>query len=451
MDAIVLVDRTGTIQLFNAAAERVFGCPAAEACGGPIERFLSPEFRAILKDCRQGFLETDGAPRSLFAPDELTAIRANGAVFPVEATISSVDAAEQGLCTIILRDINERKRAEEEIRRLRLEQVYLREEIAAERNVGEFVGSSAVLRQILKHIQTVGPSDSTVLITGETGTGKELVARAIHQASRRRGAPMVTVNCAALSAGLIESEMFGHEKGAFTGAIARTIGRFELGDGGTIFLDEVGELSLEVQAKLLRVLQEGQFERVGSAKTVTADVRVIAATNRDLGKAVEQGRFRADLFYRLNVFPIHVPPLRERPEDITLLAKYFTAKYAANAGKRIDTCSTKALRALATYPWPGNVRELQNVIERAVLLSPGPELELGDWLRQPAGAPTASRIPRLDEVQRAHILKVLELTGWRVSGERGAARLLGLKPTTLRARMEKLQIRRGGPVQFNIS
>ena len=449
-DAIVLVDGAGTIQLFNEAAERVFGCSAAEACGGPMARFLSADFHTTLQGCLRAFLET-GAPRSLFAPGELTANRANGEVFPVEATISGVDGAEPGLCTLILRDINERKRAEEEIRRLRLEQVYLREEIAAERNVGEFVGASPALRRILTHIQTVAPSDSTVLITGETGSGKELVARAIHQASRRRNAPMVTVNCAALSAGLIESEMFGHERGAFTGAIARTVGRFELGDGGTIFLDEVGELTLEVQAKLLRVLQEGQFERVGSARAVTTDVRVIAATNRDLGKAVDEGRFRADLFYRLNVFPIHVPPLRERPEDITLLAKYFTAKYAAQAGKRIETCSAKALRALATYPWPGNIRELQNVIERAVLLSSSPELELGDWLHRPGGSPSASRIPRLDELQRTHILKVLELTGWRVGGERGAARVLGLKPTTLRARMDKLRISRPDPRGSNIS
>jgi transcriptional regulator with GAF, ATPase, and Fis domain len=290
-----------------------------------------------------------------------------------------------------------------------------------------------------------------VLVTGETGTGKELVARAIHQASRRRDAAMVTVNCAALSSGLIESEMFGHEKGAFTGAIARKIGRFELADGGTILLDEVGELSPEVQAKLLRVLQEGQFERVGSVKTVRVDVRVIAATNRDLAKAVADGRFRADLFYRLNVFPIQLPPLRERREDIPLVAKYFTAKYATQAGRRITTVSKKTLNTLTAYDWPGNVRELQNIIERAVLLSPGPELELGDWFRQPTDSPDASGVTTLHDLQRAHILKVLERTGWKVSGEGGAAKILGLKPTTLHARMAKLHIRRHGGPARNIS
>jgi PAS domain S-box-containing protein len=451
MDAIVLVDGAGTIRLFNPAAERVFGCTAAEVCGGPIGRFLSPEFRAAMADCFRCLGGTDGSPRSVFAPEGLTAIRASGEAFSVEATISSVDIAEQGLCTIILRDVEERKRAEDELRRLRLEQVYLREEIATVLHPTELIGSSRVLSQVLKHIATVAPSDSTVLVTGETGTGKELVARAIHRASRRRDAAMVTVNCAALSPGLIESEMFGHEKGAFTGAIARKVGRFELADNGSILLDEVGELSLEVQAKLLRVLQEGQFERVGSAKPVRVNVRVIAATNRDLAKAVAEGRFRADLFYRLNVFPIQLPPLRERREDIPLLAKYFTAKYAAQVGRRIETVSKKTLNALTAYHWPGNVRELQNVIERAVLLSRGRELELGDWFRQPTDSPDASGVATLAELQRAHIVKVLELTGWRVSGEGGAARILGLKPTTLHARMAKLRIHRNGGPARNIS
>jgi formate hydrogenlyase transcriptional activator len=367
--------------------------------------------------------------------------------FPLEATISGIDGAEPGLYAIILRDVEERKRAEDELRRLRLEQVYLREEIATVHHPSELIGSSRALSQVLQHIATVAPTDSTVLVTGETGTGKELVARAIHRASRRRDAAMVTVNCAALSPGLIESEMFGHEKGAFTGAITRKVGRFELADNGTILLDEVAELSPDVQAKLLRVLQEGQFERVGSAKPIRVNVRVIAATNRDLAKAVAEGRFRADLFYRLNVFPIQLPPLRERREDIALLAKYFAAKYAAQVGKTIDAVSRKTLNTLAAYHWPGNVRELQNVIERAVLLSRGPELELGDWFRQPTDSPDASGIVTLAELQRVHIMKVLELTGWRVSGEGGAARILGIKPTTLHARMAKLHIRRGrGPV-----
>ena len=446
MDAIVLVDGAGIVRLFNPAAERVFGYPAAEVCDGPIGRFLSPEFRAALADCFRCLGGTDGNPRSVFAPEGLTAIRATGEPFPVEATISGIDGAEPGLYAIILRDVEERKRAEDELRRLRLEQVYLREEIATVHHPSELIGSSRALSQVLQHIATVAPSDSTVLITGETGTGKELVARAIHRASRRRDAAMVTVNCAALSPGLIESEMFGHEKGAFTGAITRKVGRFELADNGTILLDEVAELSPDVQAKLLRVLQEGQFERVGSAKPIRVNVGVIAATNHDLAKAVAEGRFRADLFYRLNVFPIQLPPLRERREDIPLLAKYFAAKYGAQVGKTIETVSRKALNALTAYYWPGNVRELQNVIERAVLLSRGRELELGDWFRQPTDSPGASGVVTLAELQRGHIMKVLELTGWRVSGEGGAARILGIKPTTLHARMAKLHIRRdGGP------
>lgn len=451
MDAIVLVDGAGTIRLFNPAAERVFGCPAGEACGGPIGRFLSAEFHAMLAECLRELGNAERSLRSLFAPEGLTAIRATGEVFSVEATISSVDVAERGLCAIILRDVEERKRAEDGLRRLRLEQVYLRETIATEHHPTELVGASRALSQVLRHIATVAPSDSTVLVTGETGTGKELVARAIHQAGRRRDAAMVTVNCAALSPGLIESEMFGHEKGAFTGAIARKVGRFELADGGTILLDEVGELSPEMQAKLLRVLQEGEFERVGSAKAIRVNVRVIAATNRDLAKAVAEGQFRADLFYRLNVFPIQLPPLRERREDVPLVAKYFTAKYAAQAGKRFTTISKTALNALTAYHWPGNVRELQNIIERAVLLSPGPELELGDWFRQPTDSPDALGAATLEEVERVHITKVLELTGWRVSGEAGAAKILGLKSTTLHARMAKLRIHRMGGLARNIS
>jgi PAS domain S-box-containing protein len=452
MDAIVLVDAAGIVRLFNPAAERVFGYPATEVCDGPIERLFSPEFRAVVAECFLCLGGTEGNPRSVFAPEGLTAIRATGELFPVEATISIVDGAEQALCAIILRDVEERKRAEDELRRLRLEQVYLREEIATVHHPTELIGSSRVLSQLLEHITTVAPSDSTVLITGETGTGKELVARAIHRSSRRGDATMVTVNCAALSPGLIESEMFGHEKGAFTGAITRKIGRFELADGGTILLDEVGELSPDVQAKLLRVLQEGQFERVGSAKPIRVNVRVIAATNRDLATAVAEGRFRADLFYRLNVFPIQLPALRERREDISLLAKYFAAKYAAQVGKTIETVSRKVLNALTAYHWPGNVRELQNVIERAVLLSRGRELELGDWFRQPTDSPEASGVVTLAELQRAHIVKVLELTGGRVSGEGGAARMLGLKPTTLHARMAKLRIHRNGGGQVrNIS
>ncbi|MCH9007238.1 sigma 54-interacting transcriptional regulator, partial [candidate division KSB1 bacterium] len=279
-------------------------------------------------------------------------------------------------------------------------------------------------------------------ILGETGTGKELLARAVHNLSDRRDRPLVKVNCAALPANLIESELFGHEKGAFTGAVARKIGRFELADGGTIFLDEIGDLSLELQSKLLRVLQEGEFERVGNPQTTKVDVRIISATNRDLEKAIEDGSFREDLYYRLNVFPIQSPPLRERKEDIPILVRHFIKKFTAKTGKKIETVPQKVMDALQGYHWPGNVREVENIIERAVIISPGKQLKLEDWLSKTVISSKASHISTLEEFEREHILEVLELARWRVSGESGAAKVLGLKPTTLEARMKKLGITR---------
>ncbi|MCI0483150.1 MAG: sigma 54-interacting transcriptional regulator, partial [candidate division NC10 bacterium] len=295
-----------------------------------------------------------------------------------------------------------------------------------------------------KAVETVAPTDATVLLLGETGTGKELIARALHDLSPRKDRALVRLNCAALPAGLIESELFGHEKGAFTGALGRKIGRFELADGGTIFLDEVGDLPPDLQAKLLRVLQEGDFERVGSTATLKVDVRVIAATHRDLEKASQEGTFRPDLYYRLSVFPIAIPPLRERKEDIPLLVKHFVLKYGAKFGKQVETIPEKTMHALLDYSWPGNVRELENVVERAVIVNMGSQLELGEWLPKPGVTEVGARVLMLEELEREHITKTLELTGWRVSGERGAAKLLGLKPTTLGARMRKLGITRKG-------
>jgi formate hydrogenlyase transcriptional activator len=290
----------------------------------------------------------------------------------------------------------------------------------------------------------VAPAGTTVLILGETGTGKELVARALHNLSPRQGKALVKVNCAALPAGLIESELFGHEKGAFTGAVARKIGRFELAHGGTLFLDEIGDLPLELQPKLLRVLQEGEFERLGTSHTTTVDLRVITATNRDLERAVNEGRFRSDLYYRLNVFPIHLPPLRDRKEDIPLLVRYLAQRYGTRSGKRIPAVSQETLQVLQEYPWPGNVRELENVVERAMILSKGEGLDLAGALTTSRGGRREPGIRTLDDIQREYILTVLERTGWRVSGEQGAAELLGLKPTTLEARMKKLGITRTG-------
>lgn len=336
--------------------------------------------------------------------------------------------------------------AHEEVRRLRdrlaVEKVYLQEEIKTDHNFEEIIGTSTAIKKVLQSIEQVAATDAAVLVTGETGTGKELIARAIHYLSKRKDGVLVKVNCAAIPAGLIESELFGHEKGAFTGALARKLGRFELADKATLFLDEVGEIPLELQTKLLRVLQEGEFERLGSTKTLKVSVRVIAATNRDLEQEVREGRFRSDLYYRLKVFPINLPALRDRKQDIPLLATYFVKKYGLAMGKKIDSVPAPAMESLKNYPWPGNIRELEHVIERAVILSPGAQLELGDWLPKSMPGQPAGRVKSLEDVEREHILAVLEHADWRVSGEKGAARLLGLNPTTLEARMKKLGITR---------
>jgi formate hydrogenlyase transcriptional activator len=375
--------------------------------------------------------------------------RTLGALFLGSSTPNRYSAEDVGFLEEVGRQIAlaiENMLAYEEIARLRArleeENRYLQEEIQTEHNFEEIIGQSPAVKRVFKAIETVAPTDATVLIIGETGTGKELVARALHHLSPRHGQALVKVNCAALPAGLVESELFGHEKGAFTGALARRLGRFELAHGGTLLLDEIGDLTLELQPKLLRVLQEGEFERVGSPHPIRVDVRVIAATNRDLEQAIQAGRFRADLYYRLSVFPIRLPPLRERREDIPLLVQYFTHRYATRLGKRVPSVPAPAIETLQAYAWPGNVRELENVIERAVILSQGAHLDLGGWLPTPAASPHAGGIRTLEELEREHILAMLEMTGWRVSGERGAATLLGMKPTTLEARMKKLGIRR---------
>ncbi len=315
----------------------------------------------------------------------------------------------------------------------------------------ELVGCSAAMRRVQEKIAQVAPTDSTVLIRGETGTGKELIARAIHRASARRDRPLVAVNCGAIARGVVESELFGHEKGAFTGALTRKIGYVELADGGTLFLDEIGDLPLDLQVKLLRVLQEGEVIRVGATQPVRVNVRVVAATHRDLAAMVQRGEFRQDLYYRLNVFPIPVAPLRERTEDIPDLARHFVALYAGRLGKAIDAIPTAVLDRLRHFPWPGNIRELANVIERSVIITPGPTLVLAEWATgqhapvAPATAGPAATMPAtLQAVDREHIVRVLEASGWRVSGPGGAAERLGLKPTTLEARMKKLGICRPG-------
>lgn len=333
---------------------------------------------------------------------------------------------------------------------LREEKLYLQDEIRTEYNFEEIIGDSVTLRRILEELQTVAPTDSTILILGETGTGKELIARAIHHLSARRERTLVKVNCAAIPTGLLESELFGHEKGAFTGAIAQRIGRFELAHRGTIFLDEVGDIPLELQPKLLRVLQEQEFERLGSARTTRVDVRVVAATNVDLAQKVAANQFRSDLYYRLNVFPIMIPPLRERKDDIPLLVRYFAQKYARRMKKPIDAIPMKAMAALIDYHWPGNVRELENFVERSVILSHGDELqiplaELRGRLNLPATvSPNASSagIATLEHAEREHIIRALREAEWIVGGPNGAANRLGMKRTTLQSRIKKLGIAR---------
>ncbi len=330
--------------------------------------------------------------------------------------------------------------------KLSQEKLYLEEEIQTALSFEQIIGASAALQRILKQVETVAPTDSTILIRGETGTGKELIARAIHNLSGRRERAMVKINCAAIPMGLLESELFGHEKGAFTGAISQRVGRFELANKGTLFLDEVGDIPLELQPKLLRVLQEQEFERLGSTRTQRVDVRLVAATNCDLQQMVADKQFRGDLFYRLNVFPIMLPPLRERREDIPLLARFFAQKFAQRLHKQLDTIPAEAMAALTQYHWPGNIRELENVIERAVILSRGSVLEIplhemkrGDKATDKNGPSTSQT---LAANEREHILRVLEETGWVISGPNGAATRLGVKRTTLQARMQKLGITR---------
>ncbi len=355
----------------------------------------------------------------------------------------------------VVRDITERKRAEEALKqsyaeierlkdRLQAESDYLKAEIKVVRAEHEVTGKSGAIQKVLRQAEQVAPTDSSVLIHGETGTGKELLAQAIHRLSPRGRNVMIKVNCAALPSGLVESELFGREKGAFTGALTRQVGRFEVADGSTLFLDEVGELPADVQVKLLRVLQEGEFERLGSPRTIKVNVRVIAATNRDLLEEVRKGRFREDLYYRLNVFPIRMPPLRERPEDIPLLVWTFLEDFSSRMGKKITQVPRATMEALQGQPWPGNVRELRNVIEHGAIITTGDTLRvgmLGDGV--PGAAPSQS----LADAEREHIVRALEKTSWRIKGPKGAATALGLNPATLYSRMKKLGIRLRGQVE----
>ena len=454
MDAIVQLDAELRVTQMNPAAERTFELPSEHAQGVALSRLLSAEDAAKLQELGKKLLERPAQERSTWVPGGLTGRAAGGSSFPAEATLSVFELDGQHHFTLILRNVKDRLEAERRIVSLTDEAEYLRTELRELGRSGEILGRSDKLTQVLAEVAQVGPADTTVLLFGETGTGKELFARALHEASKRRGKALIKVNCAAVPATLIESEFFGHERGAFTGATAKRDGRFTLADGGTIFLDEIGELPLELQGKLLRVLQEGEFEPVGSSRTRKVDVRVVAATNRDLQKATAEGKFREDLFYRLSVFPLTLPPLRERGDDVILLAERFARQFAARAGRTLEPLSADAAARLRGYSWPGNVRELQNVIERAVITASGgqlnldralPAASLAEEVNRPAVVQGAVLTAKdLASLERDNLRRALESTGWQIAGDSGAARLLGMAPSTLASRIKALGLRREG-------
>jgi PAS domain S-box-containing protein len=451
LDAIIQLDGGLRVTGMNPAAERTFETPVEAARGMPLNALISAADATKLEALLRDLAGRPPSARSGWVPGGFTGLKLGGSTFPAEGTLSLFELDRRQHVTLILRNVDDRLEAERRIATLTTETEYLRNELRDLGRSGEILGNSPALLHVLAEVRQVAPADTTVLILGETGTGKELFARAIHEGSRRRGKALVKVNCAAIPATLIESEFFGHERGAFTGATARRDGRFTLADGGTIFLDEVGELPLELQGKLLRVLQEGEFEPVGSSRTRKVDVRVVAATNRDLRRAVVDGKFREDLYYRLSVFPLTVPALRERGADILLLAESFARQFAARTGQRLAPITPDAAASLRGYGWPGNVRELQNVVERAVITASEGKLNFeralpasitGERvapLPESSGVLTARDLARLE---RENLRRALEATHWQIAGEGGAARLLGLAPSTLASRVKALRLRR---------
>jgi PAS domain S-box-containing protein len=464
-NAYLVVGTDGRVLSANRRLAEMLGYPVEELVGALIHSFLpdTPAGKARSLEVYRKHLAGEavsGWPLE-FRRKDGRPLWVNVWMVPGRGADGTVGASRSFFVDVTAQVLAEQERA-----RLQEQNRYLQEEIKAAHNFEQIVGCSPALMDVLAHVGRVAPTDASVLVTGETGTGKELIARAVHSASPRRDKPLIKVNCAALPAGLVESELFGHEKGSFSGAIARRRGRFELADGGTIFLDEIGELPAAAQVKLLRVLQEREFDRVGGTAPIRVDVRVIAATNRDLLQEVREKRFREDLYYRLNVFPVRLPPLRERRDDIPLLVHFLVNKFAPRVGKRLDGVSVQTMRRLQEYPWPGNVRELENVLERAVILATGPTLEVApDLLPTPAAAsPSAERPhpedaegssplavaqqipgqpqPSLEAVERDYIVTVLRQTNWVIHGPRGAAHILCLHPNTLRNRMKKLGITR---------
>ncbi len=447
---VIGLDNKGHVQVFNPAAEKLTGYSKKEIINTNWFKTLTPhekypkvwenfghlKDRGLVKQFVNPILTKKGDEKIIsWSNSEI--VRDNAIVgtisFGIDITdrISQESKLQQTL--IALEELKQQLYEENE---------YLQDEVKLTHNFGEIIGKSAALKKVLRQVEQVAVSDSTVLLLGETGTGKELIARATHNLSSRKNHPLIKVNCAAIPFNLIESELFGHEKGAFTGALAQKKGRFELADNGTIFLDEIGDLPFDLQAKLLRVLQEGELERLGSAKTLKIDVRILAATNKDLKELCRQGKFREDLFYRLNVFPIECPPLRHRKDDIPILVKHFVNKYNIKIGKNIEEIPQKVIKTMQTYQWPGNIREMENIIERATITSSGKRLKIGNWLSEISGPDKESEFQTLEKLQKNHILSVLNWINWRVRGSGGAAEILGIKPTTLEAKMLKLGIKR---------
>ncbi len=440
-DAIIASDQDGRITEVNTRVESMFGYQRGELLGQPIDS-LVPERLRHTHPARRKEYASAARVRPMGAGLELYGRRKDGSEFPADIMLGPVETAEGRIVLSVIRDLTEKREAEEALRRSELQKRYLEEELNTEARFEEIIGESVGLKRVLKLVESVSATDVTVLILGETGTGKEVIARAIHQLSPRNEHVMVKLNCAAIPSGLLESELFGHEKGAYTGAIDRKIGRLELAHEGTLFLDEIGDLPLELQPKILRALQEKEFERLGSNKPIPVNVRLVAATNRDLTKMVAEGQFRSDLYYRLRVFPILLPPLRERREDIALLVRYFVDRHARKLFKKIETIPDETMRALTRWDWPGNIRELENFIERAVILSKGPVLRAPLSELEMAEETTPVRDSSLESTEREHILRVLRETKGKIGGSDGAAARLGLIRTTLNSKMKKLGIER---------
>jgi len=440
-DAIIASDQEGQITQANARVESFFGYTRAELLGQSIDVLVPERFRRSHPAHRKDYSD-QARVRPMGNGLELYGRRKDGSEFPADIMLGPVETAEGRMVLSVIRDLTEKREAEEALRRSEQAKQYLEEELNTESRFEDIIGESVGLKRVLKHVETVAATDVTVLVLGETGTGKELIARAIHQLSSRNERTLVKLNCAAIPAGLLESELFGHEKGAFTGAISRKIGRLELANEGTLFLDEIGDLPLELQPKILRALQEKEFERLGSTQTIPVNVRLVAATNRDLTKMVADKEFRSDLYYRLKVFPITIPPLRERREDISLLVRYFVDKFARRMDRRIETIPDDVMRALTRWEWPGNIRELENFIERAVLLSKGPALRvpLGELEVLEESSPEGDST--LEATEREHILRVLREAKGKIAGPQGAAARLGLKRTTLNSKLKKFGIER---------